>query len=219
VDDLIEESVGLRGAALQVLRPRDTEALLDDHAFEHEEYLPYWAELWPSGVALARCVAARSLRGARVLELGCGLGLPSLAAALAGGRVLATDWSPDAIELLEENAERNHAALEIALVDWVRPETIVERAPWDLVLAADVLYERRNVAPLLDLLPRLVASDSGDEASGRGSRGEVWLADPGRAPAEAFLEGVAEGWTRHDVADGRVTVHRLMRADVPSAAE
>ncbi len=156
MDDLIEESIGLRGAALQVLRPRDTEALLDDHAFEHEEFLPYWAELWPSGVALARRVAARSLRGARVLELGCGLGLPSLAAALAGGRVLATDWSPDAIELLAENAERNEATLETALVDWLRPDAIVARAPWDLVLAADVLYERRNVAPLLDLLPRLV---------------------------------------------------------------
>ena len=112
MDDLVEESVALRGAALQVLRPRDAEALLDEHAFEHEEYLPYWAELWPSGVALARRVAVRSLRGARVLELGCGLGLPSLAAALAGGRVLATDWSPQAIELLEENAERNGAALE-----------------------------------------------------------------------------------------------------------
>jgi predicted nicotinamide N-methyase len=208
VEDLIEESVGLRGAALQVLRPRDTEALLDEHAFEHEEFLPYWAELWPSGVALARRVAGRSLRGARVLELGCGLGLPSLAAALAGGRVLATDWSPQAIALLEENAERNEAALETALVDWAKPGAIVERAPWDLVLAADVLYERRNVAPLLDLLPRLV-----DEG------GEVWLADPGRAPAGALLAGLAEGWTRHDEADGRVTVHRLMRAAGASTSE
>jgi predicted nicotinamide N-methyase len=208
VDDLVEESIGLRGAALQVLRPRDTEALLDDHAFEHEEYLPYWAELWPSGVALARRVAARSLRGARVLELGCGLGLPSLAAALAGGRVLATDWSPQALELLEENAERNEAVLETALVDWVRPGPIVERAPWDLVLAADVLYERRNIAPLLELLPRLI-----DE------RAEVWLADPGRAPAGELLERLGEGWTRDDEADGRVTVHRLMRTAVPSEAE
>jgi predicted nicotinamide N-methyase len=205
VDDLIEESVGLRGAALHVLRPRDTEALLDEHAFEHEEYLPYWAELWPSGVALARRVAARSLCGERVLELGCGLGLPSLAAALAGGRVLATDWSPQAIELLEENAERNDAVLETALVDWARPDAIVERAPWDLVLAADVLYERRNVPLLLDLLPRL-----GDE---------VWIADPGRAPAEQLLAGLAAGWERHDEADERVTVHRLMRAEARVSAQ
>ena len=109
MDDLVEESVPLRGAVLEVLRPRDAEALLDERAFEHEEFLPYWAELWPSGVALARRVAARALKGARVLELGCGLGLPSLAAALAGGRVLATDWSPQAIELLRDNAERNDA--------------------------------------------------------------------------------------------------------------
>jgi predicted nicotinamide N-methyase len=198
MSDLVEESVGLHGAALQVLRPRDSEALLDEHAFEHEEYLPYWAELWPSGVALARRLAGRSLRGARVLELGCGLGLPSLAAALAGGRVLATDWSPQAVALLEDNARRNGAALETAIVDWAHPAAIVERAPWDLVLAADVLYERRNVALLLDLLPRL--------------GGEVWLADPGRAPAEAFLAQVAGGWERHDEHDGRVTVHRLVRA-------
>jgi predicted nicotinamide N-methyase len=207
--DLVEETVPLRGAALQVLRPRDAEALLDEHAFEHEEYLPYWAELWPSGVALARRVAVRALRGARVLELGCGLGLPSLAAALAGGRVLATDWSPQAIELLQDNAVRNGAALETAVVDWASPATIVARAPWDLVLAADVLYERRNVPLLLDLLPRLMDDE----------RCELWLADPGRAPADELLEGLAEGWNRRSEADGRVTVHRLMRTAIASAAE
>ena len=175
--DLVEETVALRDGELSVLRPRDAEALLDEEAFEHEEYLPYWAELWPSGQALARRVSARSLRGARVLELGCGLGLPSLAAALAGGRVLATDWSPDAIGLLEANAARNGARLETAHAAWEAPGALVERAPWDLVLAADVLYERRNVPLLLDLLPRLGA--------------EVWLADPGRPAAPEFLAGAA----------------------------
>ena len=198
MEDLVEETVALRGAALQVLRPRDAEALLDDHAFEHEEFLPYWAELWPSGVALARRVAARALRGARVLELGCGLGLPSLAAALAGGRVLATDWSPAAIALLHENAARNDAELELEIVDWQHPAPLLERAPWDLVLGADLLYERRNVAPLLDLLPRLL-----------GKRGELWLADPGRAPAEDFLAG-CERLAEEE--DGRVTVYRLRPA-------
>jgi predicted nicotinamide N-methyase len=194
VEDLVEESVPLRGAVLQVLRPRDAEALLDERAFEHEEFLPYWAELWPSGVALARRVAARALKGARVLELGCGLGLPSLAAALAGGRVLATDWSPQAIELLRDNAERNDAELELEIADWAHPEALVERAPWDLVLGADLLYERRNVAPLLDLVPRLL------------DKGELWLADPGRAPAAEFLAGFER--LRED-ADGRVSVYCL----------
>jgi len=195
--DLVEESVPLRGGVLEVLRPRDAEALLDEHAFEHEEFLPYWAELWPSGVALARRVAVRALRGARMLELGCGLGLPSLAAARAGGRVVATDWSPQAIELLHGNAARNDVRLETAIVDWRAPATIVERAPWDLVLGADLVYERRNVPLLLDLLPRLLDA-----------RGQLWLADPGRAPLDELLEGLS-AWRRTAEADGRVTVYRL----------
>src|SRR3954468_1078754 len=108
MSDLVEEAGMLPGGgALDVLRPRDSEALLDEHAFETDEFLPYWAELWPSGVALARAISARALKGARVVELGCGLGLPSLAAARAGGRVLATDWAAPAIELVERNAARN----------------------------------------------------------------------------------------------------------------
>ena len=55
--------------------------------------------------------------------------------------------------------------------------------PWPLVLASDVLYEARNVAPLLALLPRLTAAG-----------GEVWLADPGRAPAGRFLERRRRAW-------------------------
>src|SRR5215217_44524 len=117
-EDLVEEVVPLAGGELRVLRPRDSEELLDEQAFEHEEFLPYWAELWPSGVALAREVAARSLKGARTLELGCGLGLPSIAAALAGGRVLATDWSTDAIAMAAANAESSGAELETLACDW-----------------------------------------------------------------------------------------------------
>lgn len=199
--DLVEETLALRDGELSVLRPRNSDALLDEQAFEHEEFLPYWAEVWPSGAALARRVSARSLRGARTLELGCGLGLPSLAAALAGGRVLATDWSPDALELLEDNAQRNDVAIETALIDWRTPAAVIERGPWDLVLGADILYERHNVLLMLDLLPRLI-----DE------RGEVWIADPGRPPGVEFLERIEKDFERRSEVDGAVTVHRLRRA-------
>src|SRR3954449_9303967 len=142
--ELVEERVELAGREVALLRPRDPEALLDEEAFEHEEFLPYWAELWPSGVALARAVSARGVGGLRVLELGCGLALPSIVAALGGAEVLATDWSPAAIELAAENAARNGARLETQIVGWADPAPLVERAPWDVVLASDVLYERRN---------------------------------------------------------------------------
>jgi predicted nicotinamide N-methyase len=184
VDDLVEEVVGIGGRDLCLLRPRDVEALLSEEAFEHEEFLPYWAELWPSASALARAVGVRSLRGARVLELGCGLGLPSLAAAVAGGRVVATDWAPDAIAMLTRNAARNRLSIEALVVSWTAPGVLVERAPWDLVLASDVLYEPRNGIALAPLLPRLVDV-----------RGEIWLADPGRTAATPFLERIAEAFT------------------------
>jgi predicted nicotinamide N-methyase len=196
--DLVEEIVALDSTELSVLRPRDSEELLDEEAFEHEEFLPYWAELWPSGVALARDVAVRSLRGARTLELGCGLGLPSLAAALAGGRVVASDWSSEAIALLAGNAQRSGAAVETLLCDWSRPEPLLERAPWQLVLASDVLYERRNVDALLALLPRLIDQ-----------RGEILLADPGRPNAEQFLAAADPLFARRTTTDGRVSIHRL----------
>ncbi|HEU4977745.1 MAG TPA: methyltransferase domain-containing protein [Solirubrobacteraceae bacterium] len=198
---VIEELLALPCGELRLLRPRDAEALLDEHAFEADEFLPYWAELWPSGVALARKVGARAWHGARVLELGCGLGTVSIAAALAGARVLATDWSSEAVRFAAENAKRSGAAIETLVCDWSRAQALVDRAPWDAVLASDVLYERRNGEVLLELLPRLV-----------GERGEVLLADPERATAADFVAAAA---VRFEVGSTvlssapRVSLHRL----------
>jgi predicted nicotinamide N-methyase len=199
-DDLVEHVVALPGRELLLLAPRDRDALLSEDAFEQEEFLPYWAELWPSALALARVLARRPLTGRRTIEIGCGLGLPAIAAAAAGARVLATDWSPDAIAMTARNAERNDVALETALFRWDAAPAALG-PPWPLVLASDVLYEARNVEPLLALLPRLCAA-----------AGEVWLADPGRAPADRFLAAAAERWRidalPHD-GPAHVTVHRL----------
>jgi predicted nicotinamide N-methyase len=175
--NLVVETVDVDGLRLSVLRPRQAEALLSEEAFEHEEFLPYWAELWPSALALARVVRRRDLRGLRVVELGCGLGLPSIVAALGGAEVLATDWSPEGLEVAAANARRNRADVETALVAWAGAERLVRAAPWDLVLGADLLYEQRNVDQLLDLLPRL--------------GGEILLAEPGRPPAARFFDEVA----------------------------
>ena len=201
---MIAERIALPGGEVELARPPDAEALITEEAFDQEEFLPYWAELWTSAVALAHDVAMRSLSGRPTLELGCGLGLPSIAAARAGGRVLATDWSEDAVLATAANAERNGVDLETLRCSWGEPEALVARAPWPLVIASDVLYEQRNVEELLTLLPRLV-----DEA------GLVLLADPGRVPAERFLrEAEQEGWAVRSVASPRakrVLIHRLRR--------
>lgn len=134
---------------LSLLRPSAPDELIDETAFEQDEFLPYWAELWPASLALA--AALPDVAGLRVVELGCGLGVPSLVAAARGADVTATDWATDAIDLLRENAARNGLELHAETRDW--------REPWperfDLALAADVLYEQRNVEPLLERLREL----------------------------------------------------------------
>lgn len=181
--ELVEEKVSLAGQDLWLLRPKDLDALVDEKAFVANEFIPYWAELWPSGRALAEAIDPQVT--GRVLELGCGLGLPSLICARRGAEVTATDWSPDAIAVLRRNALRNGLSLVAEVVEWSATQWFSQAGPFDLVLAADVLYERRHVAPLLELLMGLAP--------------EVLLADPGRPPLGDFLEAAAEDWEMEDV--------------------
>jgi predicted nicotinamide N-methyase len=143
------ESLVVGDVELSLLRPVSPDALIDETAFEDDEFLPYWAELWPASLALA--AALPEVAGLRVVELGCGLGVPSLVAAARGAEVTATDWATDAVDLLRENAGRNGVAVRAEVRDW--------REPWDerfdLAIAADVLYEQRNVEPLLARLREL----------------------------------------------------------------
>jgi predicted nicotinamide N-methyase len=191
--DIVEETVAVSWREVRIARPRDVDALLDEDAFEHEEFLPYWAELWPSGLALAAAVAELDLRGARTVELGCGLAVPSVVAALQGAEALAADWSGDALRFAVRNARLNGVAVETLLCSWTAPRPLLDRAPFDVVLASDVLYERRNAEPLLGLLPLLGA--------------EVLLADPGRPALCEFLDRAAETWRVEQ--SGRV--HQLTR--------
>src|SRR5690606_34205525 len=97
---------------------------------------------------------------------------------------------------------RNGARLDVERVAWDDAASLVDRGPWDLVLAADVLYERRHLDPLLALLPRLGA--------------EAWIADPGRPPAETFLTlagGAYDVRTTRDRVTSQVAVHRLRLRD------
>jgi predicted nicotinamide N-methyase len=159
--------------------PRDWEQL------RHEEGgagrpVPYWARPWPSGLALAGALAAEpagALRGARVLELGCGLAAPSVVAARAGADVLATDGVGDAVAFAAHVLALNEVVAEVARVDWAaHGEALVARGPFDVVLAADVLYTRANVEVALTLWRRLLAPG-----------GVLRVADPLRAGTRDFL--------------------------------
>ncbi|MPY94975.1 MAG: methyltransferase domain-containing protein [Acidimicrobiia bacterium] len=229
--DLVGEVVEVGGRAFSLLRPRDVDAIVTDLVaadVRDDACLPFWAELWPAGVALAAAVAARSVTGSRALDLGCGLGLASVVAATGGAEVLAVDRSPEATARTAANAARNGVAVDTAVCSITAPGPMLARAPWDLVLVGDLLYERGNAEPLRRLLPHLVGGDTGGlrrrrdgarrgdggQADGgrSGRRGEVWLADPGRPALASFLAGLdADGWRRAPMGagDDHVSVWRL----------
>jgi predicted nicotinamide N-methyase len=194
-DELVHQSIELPSGELRLLQPQESAELPDSGAVEWAPIAPYWSVLWRSGVALARELDGVALRGLRVVELGCGLALPSIAAARAGAAVLATDASAEALTLVARNARANDVRIETAAIDWAEPDELVRRGPFDLVLAADVLYERANVALLLSLLPRLAP--------------EAWLADPDRPAADAFVKAAARRWSVETRVRGVVQVHRL----------
>ena len=173
-----ETLLELPGHRVRLTQVADAEALLADIepvTFAKDERLPYWAELWPSAVALSHYIARHvNLEGRRVLELGCGLGLVSVVAALQGARVLCTDYEEAALAFARQNARGNACRrMRFRLVDWCHPAL---RRRYDCILASDVIYEARSFAPLASLLQRYLA---------RG--GMAILAEPGRVNAPPFF--------------------------------
>src|ERR671916_3175614 len=108
----VRQALELPGGELSLLQPAEAAELPDDGAVEWAPLVPYWSVLWRSGVALAQELDGTALRGLRVVELGCGLAVPSLAAARAGAAVLATDASAEALALVARNAEANDVRVE-----------------------------------------------------------------------------------------------------------
>ena len=173
--------------------------MIDEEDFDRDERLPYWAELWPSSLALARHLSERDLAGSRVIELGCGVGLPTILALARGARVLATDHYEAALDFTVYNVRTNLGLEpEVSILDWRQPD-IGGMGTFDLVLAADVLYERKNAAALADLVPKLLTSDGG-----------AIIADPRRDEAPGFLETM-EGLGFEDAAE-ETTVEQGMRS-------
>jgi predicted nicotinamide N-methyase len=194
-EELVTHTIDLADGELRILQPADAAEIPDDHEVAWAPLAPYWSVLWRSGVALGKELSELDLSGRRVVELGCGLGVPSVAAARAGATVLATDMDPDALQLAARNAAENGLELETMVVKWESPDELVGRGPFDLVLGTDVLYERQSVALLLNLLPRLAP--------------EAWIAEPGRPAADPFLEQARRRWEVETHARGVVQVHRI----------
>src|SRR6185312_13564339 len=210
------------GDNLQLSQPSDFDALLEAASGDPEQNLPYWAEIWPSGIALADEILAQPelVRGKRVLEIGSGLGVTASAAMMVGTDLTIADYSPESLLLCRYNALFNSGREPASLqINWRDPSAALRElavSGFPVVLAADVLYESRDIEPLLDLVDWLVAPD-----------GLFWLAEPGRNVAERFIEHALErGWNDAtsfhagpwpDPRDFNVavTVHQLRRQSSP----
>jgi len=173
---------------MTIQQPASFDRLLTAAVRDPEQNPPYWATLWPSGIALADAIFQQPALLARqpVVELGCGLGVTAVAALAANANLLVTDYSPEALLLCRANTLRSLSRVPRTLrLNWRAPSPVLLReAPFPVVLAADVLYERRDVMPLLRLLDQIVAPD-----------GLFWLAEPGRVPARDFVKAaMSAGW-------------------------
>jgi ETFB lysine methyltransferase len=163
------------GRTLEILRPANPEELIDEEEFERDERLPYWADVWPSALVLARHIGGMRGGGRRLLELGCGSGLVAAAAAVAGFDVTATDYYEDALRFTEVNVATNAGVAPAArMVDWREMPQNLGR--YDFVVASDVLYEREYG----ELLPRVIGRTLAPGGVG-------WLTDPGRVGVDNFL--------------------------------
>jgi predicted nicotinamide N-methyase len=187
---VVVANLAFNGRNLRLVRPAEPDRLLDDpvvHEWNRrDDYMPYWAYLWPAALLLAEAVAredwpqkAADSSPFEALEIGCGLGLAGLVALTRGLRVLFTDYDPAPLEFVSRSAAENgfdSSRFATRLLDWrALPD---ER--FSLILGADVIYE----APLVTLVANLLASLLAPGGLGL-------IASPNRAAASAFPTALA----------------------------
>jgi ETFB lysine methyltransferase len=171
--------IEIAGRTLHVRLPSSPDAFLDDPAVLEEsrrdDYMPYWCYLWPASLPMSEAVSRAGWpEGTEILEIGAGIGLVGLAALACGYRVTFSDYRQEAVDVALFNARQNGLdGATGATIDWNTPPKLT---PFPVILGCDVLYERRNHAPILRLLETTLAPG-----------GSAWFGDAGRDHAAAFI--------------------------------
>ncbi len=218
----------LSGRHYEIYRPDDEsrERLFEQGKADPEKQMPYWAKVWPSGVALADVVVERreEVAAARVLELGAGLGVTACAVLEYGGDIVTADYSDLPLAHCRLNTIVNtNKAPSATCFNWRHPAEVAAAAAqadfvggFPLIIAGDVLYEGRDAEPLLNVIDKMLVAD-----------GSLWLAEPVRRTAQRFLDSAASlGWEIEsrqvqaewpDNTEGPVNLHFLTRSAVPDS--
>jgi predicted nicotinamide N-methyase len=198
VGPVMQEKVVLDGRTFLIERPAEPDRLLDHpvvhDAFARDEYMPYWADLWPAARMLAKAILREPWPdGLEAMELGCGLGLPGVAALAKGLHVVFSDYDVTALQFAARNAKLNgFGSFSLLPMDWRHPTP----RQFPVILASDLIYEERNVAPVVSLLTIMLAPG-----------GLCLLTDQDRKPADRLRHVLSESGLSHTT--------ELMRAGQP----
>lgn len=202
IEATIRETILLDGHTFLIDRPDETDRLLDHPAvraaFGKDEYMPYWSELWPAARMLAKVIVRETWPpDTRALEIGCGLGLPGIAALAKGLRVTFSDYDATALHFAANNARLNGLEnFETLQLDWRYPPQDVQ---YPILFAADLIYEMGNVEPLVKLIKTLLAPG-----------GTCLLTDQDRVPSHVLREMLAK--------EGMPFTTQLVRAGEPGGS-
>ena len=196
---VVSEQVIVEDRTFVITRPSESDRLLDHpsvrSAFATDEYMPYWADLWPAARMLAKAILRETWTpGQRALEVGCGLGLPGIAALAMGLRVTFSDYDATALRFAGDNALSNGLDnFDTLQMDWRFPPDDVR---FPIILASDLIYEMRNVAPLVALIKKMLEPD-----------GVCLLTDQDRVPSHILRDTLT--------AEGLPFTTKIMRAGEP----
>jgi predicted nicotinamide N-methyase len=208
---LSEERHNICGRNLAITCVEDAEALFskmvvaDPNSLEvKDERLPYWATLWGSALVLADAILTNDLitPGEQALELGCGLGLASAIAALKRAKVTVSDYQADALKFARLNClQISGQDPETLLLDWREPPT---EKQYPLLLGADLVYESRFFAPLINTFNTLLAPN-----------GRILFGEPNRMLGKPFFDKLEENhWTFTPLLENEDgTVYEIRRID------
>lgn len=173
-----QKDVTIADRTFRLIRPADPDALLDDpevlKANVADNYMPYWGYLWPAALEMAKAILSAGFpEGTRTLEVGAGIGLAGLAGLAAGLDVVFTDYDRTSVRLALSNAVLNgFSEAQGAFLDWRHAPDV----QFPLILGCEVIYEKANHDPILNVLDHMLEPD-----------GACWLADPGRHTVDQFL--------------------------------
>jgi len=211
---LYQDKITIEEQTFLLERVKNLDDLVDeisDELFNEDERLPYWAELWPSAFALSEFILENQVlfNNKNILELGCGMGLTTMALSLTKpGKLLTTDYEQPALESTRRNYTLNKIdeIPDFEILDWRKPKL---NGKYQLIVASDVAYEERFFQPLIELFENYLEPT-----------GEIILAEPNRSIARSFFGKLALSGFQFDETDKfveqdgkkiKVTIYRIIQ--------